>query len=146
MVRVYLDTSVYNRLYDDQTQAKIYLETQAVLIILNLIETQQIESVNSSVLNYENQKNPFSIIQKTIQKYLSQASYFQSLNESIRQRAKQLEAERIKPIDAFHVASFEASQSNFFLTCDKQLLNRCQVLAIPALNPIDFVEELDNEN
>lgn len=68
MVRVYLDTSVYNRLYDDQTQAKIYLETQAVLIILNLIETQKIKSVNSSVLNYENQKNPFSIIQKTIQK------------------------------------------------------------------------------
>jgi hypothetical protein len=41
-MRIYLDTSVYNRPYDDQTQAKIYLETQAVLIILNLIETQQI--------------------------------------------------------------------------------------------------------
>jgi DNA-dependent RNA polymerase auxiliary subunit epsilon len=144
MMRVYLDTSVYNRPYDDQTQSKIYLETQAVLIILNLIETQQIESVNSSVLDYENQKNPFPIIQKSIQKYLAKASFYQTLDEIIRQRAKQLEIEGIKPIDALHVSSFEASQSKFFLT--KRLLNRCKALAIPALNPIDFIEELDDEN
>lgn len=113
-MRVYLDTSVYNRLYDDQTQAKVYLETQAVLIILNLIETHQIESVSSSVLDYENGKHPFSIIQKTVQKYLTQATYFQPLDETLRKRARVLESEGIKPIDALHVASFEASQSDFF--------------------------------
>ncbi|MFM6196905.1 MAG: PIN domain-containing protein [Planktothrix sp.] len=145
-MRIYLDTSVYNRPYDDQTQAKIYLETQAVLIILNLIETQQIESVNSSVLEYENQKNPVLIIQTAIKKYLTEASLFQPLNETIRQRAKQLETEGIKPIDALHVASFESSKSNYFITCDKRLLNRCQALAIPAINPINFIEELDDEN
>ncbi|MDV2999447.1 MAG: hypothetical protein N5P05_001053 [Chroococcopsis gigantea SAG 12.99] len=56
-MRVYLDTSVYNRLFDDQSQAKIYLETQAVIIILYLIETRLLESVHSSVLAYENQKS-----------------------------------------------------------------------------------------
>jgi predicted nucleic acid-binding protein len=146
MIRVYLDTSVYNRLYDDQTQSKIYLETQAVLIILNLIETQQIKSVHSAVLSYENRKNPFPIIQQSIQTYLTKSSYFQPLNETIRQRAKQLETQGIKPIDALHVASFEASQSDFFLTCDKRLLNRCQALTIPTLNPVNFIEVLDNEN
>ncbi|SKB11676.1 conserved hypothetical protein [Planktothrix sp. PCC 11201] len=145
-MRIYLDTSVYNRPYDDQTQAKIYLETQAVLIILNLIETQQIESVNSSVLEYENQKNPVLIIQTAIKKYLTEASLFQPLNETIRQRAKQLETQGIKPIDALHVASFESSKSNYFITCDKRLLNRCEALAIPAINPINFIEELDDEN
>jgi predicted nucleic acid-binding protein len=145
-MRIYLDTSVYNRPYNDQTQAKIYLETQAVLIILNLIETQQIESVNSSVLEYENQKNPVLIIQTAIKKYLTKASLFQPLNETIRQRAKQLETEGIKPIDALHVASFESSKSNYFITCDKRLLNRCEALAIPAINPINFIEELDDEN
>lgn len=145
-MRVYLDTSVYNRPYDDQAQAKIYLETQAVLIILNLIETQQIESVNSSVLKYENQKNPFLLIQRAIKKYLTQASFFQPLNETIRARAKQLELEGIKPIDALHLASFEASQSDYFITCDKRLLNRSKSLSIPAVNPIELIEELDNEN
>jgi len=87
-MRVYLDTSVYNRPYDNQTQAKIYLETQAVLIILNLIETQQIESVHSSVLDFETRRHPVLIIQKSIQHYLTKTRYFQTLNEEIRQRAK----------------------------------------------------------
>ncbi len=146
MMRVYLDTSVYNRLYDDQSQAKIYIETQAVLIILNLIESKQIESVNSSVLIYENKKNPFPLKQKAIELYLKKATFKQPVSETVRQRAKQLESEGIKPIDALHVASFEASKSDYFITCDKRLLNRCQALAIPAINPIDLIEELDNEN
>lgn len=145
-MKVYLDTSVYNRPYDNQTQAKIYLETQAVLIILNLIETQQIESVNSSVLEYENAQNPSNIIQKTIKKYMAQSCQFQSLNDSIRHRAKQLEIEGIKPIDALHVASFEASKSDYFVTCDRRLLNRCKYLKISAINPIDLIKELDHEN
>ncbi|AFZ51055.1 PIN domain-containing protein [Dactylococcopsis salina] len=145
-MKVYLDTSAYNRPYDDQSQAKIYLETQAVLIVLNLIETQQIQSINSSVLEYENSKNPFPLIQKAIKKYLTQTSFFQPLNESIRQRAKQLENSGIKPIDALHIASFEASKGDYFITCDKRLLNRCQTLNIPAINPIDLIEELNHES
>ena len=145
-MRVYLDTGVYNRLYDDQSQARIYLETQAVLIIFNLIESKQIESVNSSVLIYENKKNPFPLKQKAIESYLKKATFKQPISETIRQRAKQLESEGIKPIDALHVASFEASKGNYLITCDKRLINRCQSLAIPAINPIDFIEELDNEN
>jgi predicted nucleic acid-binding protein len=146
MIKIYLDTSAYNRPHDDQTQSKIYLESQAVLIILNLIQSQQIQTINSLVLNYENEKNPFPIIQANIKKYLNQAQNFQPLTESIRQRAKQLESEGIQAIDALHVASFEASKSDFFITCDKRLLNRCKSLGIPALNPIQFIEELDNEN
>ncbi len=37
-MKVYLDTSVYNRPYDDQTQPKVYLETQAVLIIPSMLQ------------------------------------------------------------------------------------------------------------
>ncbi|BDI20432.1 hypothetical protein ANSO36C_62340 [Nostoc cf. commune SO-36] len=33
MSRVYLDTSIYNRPFDDQTQPKVFLETQAVILI-----------------------------------------------------------------------------------------------------------------
>lgn len=145
-MKVYLDTSVYNRPYDDQTQPKVYLETQAVLIILNLIKTQQIESINSSVLEYENQKNPFPVIQQIIKQYLAKASSFQRLSETIRERAKQLETEGIKPLDALHVASFEASRSDCFITCDKRLLNRCRALNISAFNPVNFIEELEDEN
>ena len=87
-MKIYLDTSVYNRPYDDQSQAKIYLETQATIIIFTLIENHQLESVNSSVLEYENQQNPFPIIQQAIKKYLKETTLFQPLNETIKQRGK----------------------------------------------------------
>jgi hypothetical protein len=45
MTRVYLDTSIYNRPFDDQTQPKIFLETQAVILILQLVEAKLIELV-----------------------------------------------------------------------------------------------------
>jgi len=38
MIRIYLDTSVYNRPFDDQTQPRIGLETLAFATIMQLIE------------------------------------------------------------------------------------------------------------
>lgn len=46
MVKVYLDISAYNRPFDDQTQPKIFLESQAIAIILQMVETQMVELVS----------------------------------------------------------------------------------------------------
>jgi len=145
-MRVYLDTSVYNRLYDEQTQLKVILETSAVVTILELIASKIIESVNSTVLQYENIQNPNQIEREAISEYLKQAAFNQPVNEAIRQRAKQLEQEGIKPVDALHVACFETAKADYFITCDKRLLNRCKHLSIKAVNPIDFIQEIDNES
>ncbi|WLT38257.1 hypothetical protein NON20_22660 [Synechocystis sp. B12] len=40
-MKLYLDTSVLNRIFDDQTQARIALETQALRMILQLVETEE---------------------------------------------------------------------------------------------------------
>ena len=61
MARVYLDTSAYNCPFDDQTQPKIFLETQAVVIILQMVEVRAVELIGSSVLKYENSRNPYPI-------------------------------------------------------------------------------------
>ena len=45
-------------LFRSQTQKKIALETEAVLGILGMIENKEIELVNSSILDYENSRNP----------------------------------------------------------------------------------------
>lgn len=146
VIRVYLDTSVYNRLYDDKNQISIFLEMQATISILNLIETKKIQSVNSFVLEYENQKHPIPEQRNAVNEYLKKSNFQQLVNESIKNRAFQLEIEGIKPIDALHVACFEASNCDYFITCDKRLLNRCKSLSIQAINPIDFIKELENES
>ena len=55
-MRVYLDTSVYNRPFDDQTQAKIFLETQAVLIILQKVEDKEIELIKKALNKYNGRR------------------------------------------------------------------------------------------
>lgn len=146
MTRVYLDTSVYNRPFDDQTQPKIFLETQAVILILQLVEANIIELVSSSVLDYENNQNPFPIKQQAVSRYLQMATIRQQVDETIRQRAEQLERQGVKAIDALHVACAEAANSDYFLTCDKRLINRCQGLVMKTLNPVDFILEIEDDN
>jgi hypothetical protein len=60
-VKVYLDTSVYNRPFDDQTQPRIWLETLAFAVILQMIEAGSVTLVTSSVLEYENNRSPFQL-------------------------------------------------------------------------------------
>ena len=60
-MKVYLDTSVYNRPFDDQAQPRIWLETLAFAVILQMVEAGTVELVTSSVLEYENSRNPFLV-------------------------------------------------------------------------------------
>jgi predicted nucleic acid-binding protein len=146
MTRVYLDTSIYNRPFDNQTQPKIFLETQAIILILQMVEARLIELVSSSVLEYENSRNPFVVNQQSMERYLQIATLRVLVDENIRNRAEQLQQLGIKSIDALHVACAEASQSDYFITCDRRLINRCQNLSLIVINPNNFVFEVENEN
>lgn len=146
MTRVYLDTSLYNRPFDDQTQPKIFLETQAIILILQMVEARLIELVSSSVLEYENSRNPFVVNQQSMERYLQIATLRVLVDENIRNRAEQLEQLGIKSIDALHVACAEASQSDYFITCDRRLINRCHNLSLIVINPNNFIFEVENEN
>jgi predicted nucleic acid-binding protein len=146
MTRVYLDTSAYNRPFDDQTQPKIFLETQAVAIILQMVEAKVVELISSSVLEYENSRNPYPIKQEAMSRYLRLAELRQEVNEAIRQRAEELEQNGLKAIDALHIACAEAVNSNYFITCDKRLINRYSGLTMKVMNPADFVLEISSDD
>jgi predicted nucleic acid-binding protein len=81
-----------------------------------------------------------------MERYLEIATLRVLVDENIRETAEQLEQQGIKAIDALHVACAEASQSNYFITCDRRLINRCQDLLLKVINPIDFIFEVSNEN
>jgi predicted nucleic acid-binding protein len=146
MPKIYLDTSAYNRPFDDQTQPKIFLESQAVAIILQMIETELFQLVSSSVLEYENSRNPYPIKQEAMNRSLKTAQLRQEVNEPIQQRAEQLEHNGLKAIDALHVACAEAVDSDWFITCDKRLINRCSGLTMKVVNPVDFVLEMGSND
>jgi hypothetical protein len=49
----------FNRPFDDQTQMKIRLETEAKLFIQNVILNGEVELVWSYILDFENSANPY---------------------------------------------------------------------------------------
>lgn len=146
MTRIYLDTSAYNRPFDDQTQPKIFLELQAVVIILQRVEAGIVELVTSSVLEYENSRNSDLLRQEAMTRYLQLAEIRQEVNEAIQQRAEQLGHNGVKAIDALHVAGAEMANSDYFITCDKRLINRCQALTMRVVNPADVLEMSSNDS
>jgi predicted nucleic acid-binding protein len=111
-----------------------------------MVQAQLLELVNSSVLEYENSRNPFTINQQSMERYLQIATLRVFIDENIRARSKQLEKQGIKPIDALHIACAETSESDYFITCDKRLINRCQDLPLKVINPTDFILEIESDN
>ena len=144
-MKIYLDTSVYNRPFDDQTQPRIWLETLALALVLQLVEAGEAILVNSSVLEFENSRNPFSLRQDWMARCLGQATAYQRANESIRERAEALEKHGLRAIDSLHVACAESAGADYFLTCDDRLLKKQKHITVSSMNPLDFVQKVMGE-
>ncbi len=59
-MKLYLDTSALNRIFDDQSQARIYLESMSMTLIFLLIENKTVEIVSSEALVVETNNNPYN--------------------------------------------------------------------------------------
>lgn len=138
-MRVYLDLSVLNRPFDDQLQVRIWLETMAFSIIMQLIEIGQIDLVNSSVVAFENNLNPYPERKEWVQGCMSLSKEMIRLDFTIIERGKSLESKGIKPIDAIHLACAELANVDFFLTCDDRIVKKYLSEKLKAVNPLEFV-------
>jgi predicted nucleic acid-binding protein len=142
-MRIYLDTSVYKRPFDDQSQPRIWLETLAFSVILQLIEAHEVSLVTSSVVGYENQQDPQDLRRRWGAKCMALAAEHQSIAPLIKARADELAASGLTPLDALHVAAAEAARCDYLLTCDDKLLRRSAALSeLIISNPVDFVVEV----
>jgi len=138
-MKIYLDNSVLNRPFDDQTILKIRLETIAIIFILGLVDQGKIKLVNSSVIEYENSKNPFFERKIWISAYLSKATFYQKLNLKIKERAKEIKELKISPIDCLHLSSAEAAGVDYFISCDYDIIRKYKG-KLKVLDPIKFAQ------
>ncbi|TDI43346.1 MAG: PIN domain-containing protein [Acidobacteria bacterium] len=140
--RLYLDVSVLNRPFDDQLQARIKLETEAFLAILERIEAGEFAMVGSSVLDFENGANPFAERKERVESYLKLASQFVKVDEVVKERAETIATFGFKSFDALHLACAEMAAETFLTVDDKVIkraTDRAGELDLKVLNPIDFV-------
>lgn len=136
-MKIYIDTSSLNRIFDDQTQGRIYLEASAMLLVFSLIENREIDIVVSDVLVFENSKNPYEERRLFVNAVLRHAKLFQSVNEKILKKVQRIEILGIKGIDALHLACAEESGVDTFISCDDKIIKQYNG-RLKVINPIEF--------
>ena len=145
-MKIYLDTCSLQRPLDSKSQIRIILETEAVLGLLSLIESKQVDLVSSEALLFEAERNPNMVRRQYALEVLSKADTFVVLNEQVEQLAEALIAEGIKPLDALHLACAEEAEADYLCTCDDQFLRRAKVLkkvGVGVVSPIELVGEME---
>ena len=142
-MKVYLDNCCYNRPYDDQSQLRISLETQAKLQIQSMLRSKEIELSSSYVLLYENSRNPYEARQKTILDFVKEnVAAYVDIDQAgeVKVLADEIIATGVKTADAYHVACAIVSGSDYFLTTDDRLL-KYKTDKIQIVDPTEFVRD-----
>ena len=150
MLTLYLDTCSYNRLFDDRSIVKNYLERETIILILQLAYESKLKIVSSEVLDVEISVIPdIWRLDHVVSIYNGiTTEHIQLGNEHI-ERAKQFEKTlNTKPFDSLHLALAE-SHADYMITTDQKLINaakRSDIL-INVDNPISFIrnEVIDND-
>ena len=144
-MRVYLDNCSYNRPYDDQSQIRIHLETQAKIHIQDMIRQKQVELVTSYILDFENSNNRSTQKKQAIEKFMKEyaALYVSNKNEKeIARIANAIMETGIKEKDAYHVACAVIAECNYFVTTDDRLL-KYQSAKIELVTPGEFIRRME---
>lgn len=145
-MKIYLDACCLNRPFDDQTQDRIHLESEAVLTILKHIESEDWEWVASDVLFYEVRETPNDERKRRVLKLCENATSQIKLNQSIRNEAEILINLGFTTYDALHLACAVEAQVDVFLSTDDKLVKRAlrnpDNIKIKVSNPLSWLQEV----
>lgn len=144
-MRTYLDLCCLKRPFDDQSQPRIHLESEAVLALLGASE-EKLEVLRSAALELENDQNPLAQRAAKVRLWLEALPATEILDAALADRTKELMAFGFKNFDALHLASAEALSADLLCTCDDRFLaaasRHASRLKVRVLNPIDLVREV----
>ena len=145
-MRIYLETCSLQRPLDNKAQLRIAFEAEAVLGLLALCGSEDVELLSSDVLLFEIERNPNLTRQEYALEALATARAFVALDSLVEERAGELHRLGFKPLDALHLASAEAGQADFLSTCDDRFLRRArasQGLRTRVVSPVELIGELE---
>jgi predicted nucleic acid-binding protein len=144
--RIYLDSCCLNRPFDDQTQDRIHLESEAILTMLNFCQLGLWKLISSDALDLELAKIGNIERHKQIQNLLGIAKIRVLQSKEIYSRAKVLEHLGIMGFDAVHIASAEQGMADVFLTTDDRLHRKAgrlgQQLQVVVANPVIWLANI----
>ncbi|MCF7996825.1 MAG: PIN domain-containing protein [Chromatiaceae bacterium] len=126
-MKIYLDNCCFNRPFDDQSNQRVHLESEAIKAILSQFENGEWNLIVSDISQYEIANTPEPERRQKLQSLIKLAAIKITLTQEIRQRAKIFETTGIKAFDAMHLASAE-THADIFLTVDDKLHTKARIL------------------
>ncbi|MCM1322130.1 MAG: hypothetical protein NC041_06395 [Bacteroides sp.] len=144
-MRIYLDNCSYNRPYDDQSQLRISLETQAKLQIQSMIKDGKLELAASYVLQYENSRNPLRSKRNSIWNFVKEnlIAYIDiDRADEVKKIADEIIETGVKTADAYHTACAILSECDYLITTDDRLL-KYKSDKIKIVDPTTFIRETE---
>jgi hypothetical protein len=144
--RIYLDVCCLNRPFDDQSQDRIRMETEALLTILGQVQRGEWELVSSEALDLEIEQNPDIDRLFKVRDILGLASYYIHVGNWESDRARALARRGFGGYDAAHLACAESGQVTVLLTTDDGFIKQARrpgVTKVQVCNPLRWVAEND---
>ena len=145
-MRIYLDVCCLNRPFDDHTQDRVRLESEAVLTILSHGQAKNWDLLNSEVIDVEVSKIPDDDKRLKVSILASMLQQNIVINEDIERRAIEIERLGFKPFDALHIACAEAGKTDVLLTTDDNFLSKAiqnkAALGVRVENPVKWLMEV----
>jgi len=142
-MKIYLDNCCFNRPFDDQSQLRIKLESEAKLKIQTDIQAGNLDLVWSYILEAENEANPFEERKRAIREWKNYAIMNLDEETAILDKANMLNQIGLRSKDALHISCAISAGCQYFLTTDDKILNKNVLIEeLTIIDPIGFIREV----
>ena len=142
---IYLDNCCYNRPFDDQTQERIHLESEAILMILQRRQAGIYRVVGSNILELEMERMHDAAKKQKVKELYKAADLHINYTENIKKRSKEIMVlSKIRTFDSLHIAAAEEAKADVMLTTDDKLEKMAEKLdlKVRVMNPLKFAWEV----
>lgn len=144
---VYLDTCSIQRPFDDQSQTRIVIEAEAVLGIIDRIESGEIDLLSSEILQLETEENPNPVGRRFALDVLGLSTRRVEVDDEIESAARTYKTSGIQPYDALHLASAVEGEADVFCTTDDELYQAGQTVdtkETDVLTPVELIKVIES--
>jgi predicted nucleic acid-binding protein len=130
-MRIYLDVCCLNRPFDDQSQERIRMESEAVGLVLELCERGTHQWLSSTAIEEEASLNPDIDQRMKLEAMLKLADERLRVDDPVLEKARSYWPQGIRRFDALHVALAECSGCDLLFTVDDDLIRKVRRLPPP---------------
>ena len=145
--KVYFDVCCWCRPFDDLSQSRIYIESEAVLESLHLCKFNFWTIAASEIIEVELLRIKNADKLENIKGLYEAANEYLILTDEIKAMAQQFQQSGIKEYDSLHLATAEKNNYDFLLTTDDDFKHTADKipLKVKVRNPVEWLlEETEN--